>query len=598
MNPEYPPNILGAAAMAYYLAELRTEAAAQGEGILLLDGGNFFQGSPLGMFDGGQTMVQFFNKMGLHAQVPGIDDFILGADNLSNLARQADYPLLACNLNFDNSDLDRELFKPYVMLDIAGVRVGVVGIVHAGFSDKVLAKDRSGITVVSEVVALQEWVPQVRAKGAELVIVLTSAGIPWDREDVYYAFRDSLQTDWKPESEHLTAIELGYFAEGVDIVVSGGISKGYPIPWYDPHSHTYVLQNYGGGTEFGHSILQLDGQSHHMVQLKTAVEGRAGQTMLADDFQPDYQILDWIQKQDQIALDAVNTQLRAPQITSVPKCDQPSYRYSSDHWDIPSINRVDELEFVTWNCEMFPADREKTIPALAEAISDLDADVVALQEIRFRGFFSGLMDQLPQYDYMISLQSSFMDQAVLFKKDMFLPVRQIEPFCEGDYNFAGRPPLRVDLRYVCDGDTLPISVVNLHMKCCDSGLQRRQGAARQLHEYLADSYAAGNRNIVVLGDWNDDIKDAPNAHCFHPFLEDPIFHFPTEIITYDIDQASYPKEPYVSFLDHIAVTRDLLDPSAEYRVQTLPMGTYFGSFKEYERLISDHLPVMVGIPLK
>ena len=48
------------------------------------------------------------------------------------------------------------------------------------------------------------------------------------------------------------------YADGVDIIVSGGISKGYPTAWYDPHSHVYAFQNYGGGTSFGHFILKYD----------------------------------------------------------------------------------------------------------------------------------------------------------------------------------------------------------------------------------------------------------------------------------------------------------------------------------------------------
>ena len=45
---------------------------------------------------------------------------------------------------------------------------------------------------------------------------------------------------------------LGYYTNDVDIIISGGISKGYRSPWYDAYSHVYTFQNYGNGTEFGH----------------------------------------------------------------------------------------------------------------------------------------------------------------------------------------------------------------------------------------------------------------------------------------------------------------------------------------------------------
>ena len=60
------------------------------------------------------------------------------------------------------------------------------------------------------------------------------------------------------EKSALNAIELGYFANDIDIIVSGGVSKGYNTPWYDPKSHVYTFQNYGNGTSFGHFMLNYD----------------------------------------------------------------------------------------------------------------------------------------------------------------------------------------------------------------------------------------------------------------------------------------------------------------------------------------------------
>ena len=43
MNPQYHPTILGGAAFSKYVDELRAEANKNGEGLLILDGGNFFR---------------------------------------------------------------------------------------------------------------------------------------------------------------------------------------------------------------------------------------------------------------------------------------------------------------------------------------------------------------------------------------------------------------------------------------------------------------------------------------------------------------------------------------------------------------------------
>ncbi|NOZ07481.1 MAG: hypothetical protein GXO91_01235 [FCB group bacterium] len=599
MNPAYPPTILGGAALYKYVTDLRDRNRSTAEGLLLLDGGNFFQGTPMGMTDGGATIINWMNQLGYDALTPGYYDFILGAAQLNQLAQQAAFPFLTGNLDCEQCELTDEGFLPYIIKEINGVKIGIIGIVDSDLTQKTLYRNILGISTLSEARALRKLVPEVRNKGAEVIIVLTSSGVPWDREQVYQDFLDSLQTGWDAEESPLNAMEMGYYAQGVDIIVAGGNSKGYNKPWYDPRSHTFVFQNYGNGTEFGHVKLLIDRASHDFIGYETVVDGRVSQTMLSDDFTPDNQMLDWIRLKNAQALSAQYTAPNPPILEKKPTlCDVPQIPIGRDDWKIPKIDRRDQFEIVTWNCENFPKNNEETVKALSEAIHDLNADMYALQEIRYAGWFSALMAELPQYDFIISKNSSYMDLAILYKKDMFQLVRQVELFPENDYNFAGRPPLQGDFLYICNGDTTEFSVIDLHMKCCDSGLSRRQKAAVMLHDKLAEDIAGGRENFIVLGDWNDDLKDADNAHCFQPFFDDQRFFFPTMDITYDIAQASYPKEPYVSFLDHILVTRAFVSPGAKYRVQTLPMNIYFGTYEIYEEYISDHRPVMFGFSLQ
>ena len=131
------------------------------------------------------------------------------------------------------------------------------------------------------------------------------------------------------------------------------------------------------------------------------------------------------------------------------------------------------------------------------------------------------------------------------------------------------------------------------MKCCDSGLQRRQKAAQMLYDYLDVNYDEQS-NIIVLGDWNDDTKDKSGEHCFEPFFQDDRFYFTTKEIALDINQASYPKEPYVSFLDHILVSEKLLPKGSKYDVKTILIGKSMGGYEIYEEFISDHRPVMLS----
>ena len=119
-----------------------------------------------------------------------------------------------------------------------------------------------------------------------------------------------------------------------------------------------------------------------------------------------------------------------------------------------------------------------------------------------------------------------------------------------------------------------------------------------LHNYVASEVGNGYSNFIILGDWNDDLRDAPNEHSFEPFLTDDRFYFVNRDIVNDPKQVSYPKEPWVSFLDHILVTESLIPKEVGYKIQTIRMDQYMGGLDVYEAYISDHLPVMLSFSMQ
>ncbi len=481
--------------------------------------------------------------------------------------------------------------KPYIIREISGIKIGILGVVNSQLTELALAENLSGTDADKEVLSVRKWVPEMKSNGAELIILLSSSGVPWNREDEYEKFRSDIINGKIDENASLNALQLAYYLEDVDFVVAGGNSKGYWLPWYDPHSHTYVMQGYGGGTEFSHIKLLVDENSHLFMGYETVVDGKASQTLLADDFQSNREDAQWIESKIEVAQD-----LYYSGANSKSSRTQSPQSLNRNNWDFPNLNKDDSIEIITWNVEFFPHANDSTILALAEAVLDLNADIIAFQELRRTGWFSKLMAYLPEYDFIVSQQASFMDLAIIYKNNLFELVRQIEPFAENDYNFAGRPPLQADLILNTDGQDIPLSIINLHMKCCDSGLARRQKAAQMLYGYLDESFAEQS-NIIVLGDWNDDTKDEPGQHCFDPFFQDDRFYFTTREIAFDIEQATYPKEPYVSFLDHIMVSEELIPRGKSYEINTLLMGDYMGGYDIYETYISDHLPVMLSFSI-
>ena len=583
MNPSYPPLIVGAAGMKSYLDQVRKEADTKNEGVLVLDGGNFFQGNPIGMVDSGKTMVEWFEIMKYDAVVPGHYDFVFGKDNYFKLSEKFKHVNVVASNLISHHSFNA---KPYIVKEVEGVKIAILGIANSNLNNLLM----NSIKINTEHQAISRWLPKIkRDENPDVIIILSSSGIPYDREEKYQLFLNNIESKKK---SNLTALELGYFSNGVDVIVSGGVSKGYPKPWYDPNSHVYIFQNYGGGTSFGHVVLNIDRATKKFKGYSSATSNSVSQTLLSDDFIPDSDMLDWITSRYSEVIEKKYSSVDysksiSPIITS-------NIQSTTNTWDVPNLGNDDDIEVLSWNCEFFPIAGDSTIESLSEIVVDLDLDIIAFQEIKYLGWFEKLMSYLPEYAYVVSQNSSFFDQAIIYKYSKFNLINQIEPFSENDYNFAGRPPLRADFTYADDSEK-KLSIINIHMKCCDSGLLRRKRASAMLHEYVSRENYDQDHLMLIVGDWNDDLRDAEGEHCFTPFLDDHRYKFATLDIVNDISQLTYPKAPYQSFLDHILFSSSSI---SDYKVETVLIDKYMGGYDIYQSFISDHRPVMLSFSKK
>ena len=122
MNPNFPPVIIGASGFQKYVKDLKLEFSQENE-VLIFDSGNFFQGHPIGIVDSGRTVIDWMNKVGYNALVPAQYDFIFGYENLLALSDRAEFPFIACNLLYE--DTDETLFEPYTIIESNNINIGV-----------------------------------------------------------------------------------------------------------------------------------------------------------------------------------------------------------------------------------------------------------------------------------------------------------------------------------------------------------------------------------------------------------------------------------------------------------------------------------------
>lgn len=259
---------------------------------------------------------------------------------------------------------------------------------------------------------------------------------------------------------------------------------------------------------------------------------------------------------------------------------------------IPSVDDDARISIVTWNIENFPQQGTRTTDRVSLILDSLDADFYCLQEIQDKGALQDIIDQLDRYSVVISDETSFMHLAIVYKQGLFLPIHTENIFAHDDYNFASRPPLLVSFLYEYGGVEHNLNIVDVHMKCCNDGIERRHQASLMLNEYLSNKMAWGDSNFVVSGDWNDDIHDPDNSgqYSFEAFLnDDDHFHFVTDSLasTRAARDFSYPS--YGSFIDNILISRSLFDEERISSISTILLDQVFG---DYSSVVSDHRPVV------
>jgi S-sulfosulfanyl-L-cysteine sulfohydrolase len=153
--------------------------AARPGRVLLLDGGDTWQGSYTSNLSKGADMVEAMNALGVEAMTAHWE-FTYGADRVKELVETLKFPFLAGNVR--DTEWNEDVFKATQVFERGGVKVAVIG---QAFPYTPVANPRYLIPkwsfgIQEEVV--QKHVDAARAGGADVVVLLSHNGFDVDRK--------------------------------------------------------------------------------------------------------------------------------------------------------------------------------------------------------------------------------------------------------------------------------------------------------------------------------------------------------------------------------------------------------------------------------
>ena len=115
----------GMANVAAVIKRLRAQRPGR---TLLLDAGDTWHGAGLSVFDRGVSMVKIMNAIGYDVMAPGNWEFIYDKEHLLDLIDLAEFPVVAYNVT--DPEWDDPAFTQYVLEEVGGLKVAVIGIAY------------------------------------------------------------------------------------------------------------------------------------------------------------------------------------------------------------------------------------------------------------------------------------------------------------------------------------------------------------------------------------------------------------------------------------------------------------------------------------
>jgi 2',3'-cyclic-nucleotide 2'-phosphodiesterase (5'-nucleotidase family) len=260
-----------------YLGNLRRARARDGGAVLLVDAGDLFQGTLPSNLTEGAAVIRAYNALGYAAAALGNHEFDFGPVGPEVMAKrpgedprgalraratEASFPLLDANL-VDTTTGAPPSWKnvvPDVLLEVAGIKIGVVGVATASTPRTTLAANFAGLAIQPLAPTIAAAVADLHRRGATVVIAAAHAGGVCKRFDTPEHF-DSCEADGEIFQ---VARELATNGAVVDAIVAGHTHEGVA----HRVSGIPIVEAFANGHDFSRIDLRIDRASGRAIDAR------------------------------------------------------------------------------------------------------------------------------------------------------------------------------------------------------------------------------------------------------------------------------------------------------------------------------------------
>ena len=285
---------------------IKQERAADPD-LLLLDDGDTIQGTPLiyyyntKMPDEANPMAVVMSAINFDAMAIGNHEYNYGQGVLDKFISEAEFPVLSANIRQSDGS---EQYTPYIIKDVKGVKVGVLGLTTQGIPVWEKPENIEGLSFDGAVELAKTYVPKMQADGATVIVALAHSGTHVEPADTraegawmtdYTTWVDKGYAD-VPDQNFI--IKLAEAVPEIDVILAGHAHSTIPQAMING-----VLVVEPGRWGSGVSKVTLTLGANGQVSQKT------GEFLSSSGVAPDQEILDLAKTYQDTAIGYVNSEI-------------------------------------------------------------------------------------------------------------------------------------------------------------------------------------------------------------------------------------------------------------------------------------------------
>ncbi len=262
------------AALLGHLTPLRARLAKEKGVVVVVDGGDMFQGTLESNLGEGKAVVQAFNAVGYDAVAIGNHEFDFGPAGplstskssqddprgaLKARAAEAKFPFLAANLvdEATNKPIAWPNVRPSILLTRAGIKVGIVGVTTVDTPRTTLFSNFDGLKVWPLAESIEREARALRKDGAVVVVVAAHAGGKCTQQD------DPMHLESCEADAEIMKVARALAPGLVDVIVAGHTHQAMA----HVVNGIVVLESWANGRGFGRVDLEVKGETASVLKI-------------------------------------------------------------------------------------------------------------------------------------------------------------------------------------------------------------------------------------------------------------------------------------------------------------------------------------------